>query len=78
MNTRLLLTASDVSIAVAVTASGLPEVLHWGSALQPLSLDEFDTLALADTVQVGPNNPDLPPRFGILLEDGTGGRAGPA
>ena len=68
MNTRLLLTAKGVSIAVMVAGSRMPEVVHWGHELQPLTTEQFDSLALANVVQVGPNNPDTPPRFGILLE----------
>ncbi|MHA6512021.1 alpha-galactosidase [Tessaracoccus sp. Z1128] len=78
MHTRLLLTADGVSVAVRVDDSRLPEVVHWGPAIGPLSAEEFDALALADVFQVGPNNPDLPPRFGILLEGryGWAGRPG--
>ena len=78
MNTRLLLTANGVSIAVRVAGSRMPEVVHWGHELLPLTTEQFDSLALANVVQVGPNNPDIPPRFGILLEGrhGWAGRPG--
>jgi len=68
MTTRLLLTTAGVSVAVVVDGARLPEVIHWGHELSPLTSDQFDALVLAHRYQAGPNNPDEPPRFGLLLE----------
>lgn len=68
MTTRLILTAADVAIALKAEDAHLPEVIHWGAPLGPMTRESFDTLALASRIQVAPNNPDVPPRHTLLLE----------
>ena len=68
MDTRLVLSAAGVSIALETTGGDLPEVLHWGDHLGPVSETQLTELSAATRATVAPSAPDSPVRYAVLPE----------
>ena len=68
MNTRLVLSAAGVSVALETTGGDLPEVLHWGDELGAVTQTQLAELSLATRATVAPSAPDVPVRYAVLPE----------
>lgn len=73
-----LFRSAGVSVAVAFRLDGLPEILHWGRDLGPMTPDALEQLAFVSRRQVSASALDRPWPFTILPteRDGWEGRPG--
>jgi alpha-galactosidase len=76
--TCVSLTAAGVSLVLDLSEGRLPNVLHWGAELPPLTEDDALALAEASAPVNAPNAVDEPRRVALLPEHWTGwtGRPG--
>jgi alpha-galactosidase len=77
-NCVIALRSAGVSLVLDVSAGQLPAIIHWGTDLGTLELEDVQALILSNVEPGGPNVVDEPVRVAMLPEHWTGwvGRPG--
>jgi alpha-galactosidase len=73
---RLL--AAGEELVLDLPRDAMPRVLHWGSALGPLDVDDLEAMTAVSLAPLATNGVDAGVRIGVLPESGSGWTGTPA
>ena len=68
MTTTIALASAGVGLLLSVEDRRLPRVVHWGADPGEIAASDVEALLIAEEAPVLPSQPDIPARYGVLLE----------